>query len=103
MLSLGCSDVQDHFSKEPETMKLIIALTGLMLGTAAVAVAMRSDTTPVAGPATQPVNKMCAVESEHPIDVKHTYEYKGKLIGFCCGDCIPEFKKDPEKYMKNLK
>lgn len=82
-------------------MKMIIALVGLMLGTAAIAAAMRSDTT--AGPATQPVNKMCAVEQEHPIDPKQTYEYQGKLIGFCCEDCIPVFKKDPEKYMKNLK
>jgi YHS domain-containing protein len=29
--------------------------------------------------------------------------YQGKTIGFCCEDCIGDFKKDPEKYMKTLK
>jgi YHS domain-containing protein len=60
-----------------------------------------------ADPSTQeskkPVNKMCAVMPQDAVDPKITYEYKGKLIGFCCQDCIPEFKKDPEKYMKDLK
>ena len=32
-----------------------------------------------------------------------TVEYKGKRIGFCCASCIADFKKDPEKYMKDLK
>jgi YHS domain-containing protein len=32
-----------------------------------------------------------------------TYLYQGKVIGVCCEDCIPKFKKDPEKYMKGLK
>jgi YHS domain-containing protein len=54
-------------------------------------------------PSSQPVNKMCAVETDHEIDPKVTVEYKGKTIGFCCEDCPTEFKKDPEKYVKNLK
>ena len=58
------------------------------------------DTPP---PSTQPVNKMCAVERDHEIDPKVTVEYKGKTIGFCCEDCPAEFKKDPEKYVKDLK
>ena len=29
--------------------------------------------------------------------------YNGKVIGFCCPDCVDEFKKDPEKYMKTIK
>ena len=32
-----------------------------------------------------------------------TIVYDGKVIGFCCSDCPPEFNKDPEKYMKDLK
>jgi hypothetical protein len=28
--------------------------------------------------------------------------YKGQEIKFCCSDCPPKFKKDPEKYMKML-
>ena len=29
-------------------------------------------------------------------------DYEGKRIYFCCEGCIPEFQKDPEKYMKKL-
>ncbi|MBK1882778.1 hypothetical protein JIN85_10150 [Luteolibacter pohnpeiensis] len=29
--------------------------------------------------------------------------YKGQLIKFCCKHCLPDFKKDPEKFMAKLK
>ena len=64
---------------------------------------------PTTLPATQasasltPINKYCAVETGNEIDPAVTYLYKGKVIGFCCEDCIPKFKADPEKYMKDLK
>jgi YHS domain-containing protein len=88
-------------------MKLIAAMLGttIALGTAAVMAggdknADKSDK----APATQPINKFCAVEQENKIDPKGgTYVYKDKVIGFCCPDCIDEFKKDPEKYMKTIK
>ena len=51
----------------------------------------------------QPINKFCAVEKDHAVDPTVTYLYQGKVIGFCCDDCVPQFKKDPEKYMKDLK
>ena len=65
------------------------------------------------GPTTKPsttqakaktvANKFCAVEGKgHDVDPKVTYEYKGQLIGFCCSDCIDEFKKDPDKYVKKM-
>ncbi|MDD4955882.1 MAG: YHS domain-containing protein [Candidatus Omnitrophica bacterium] len=46
---------------------------------------------------------MCPVTGEK-IDekAKVTYEYKGKIYNFCCSACIPEFKKDPEKYIKKV-
>lgn len=50
-----------------------------------------------------PVNKKCPINPENDIDPKVTTVYEGKVIGFCCADCIPEFKKTPEKYMKDLK
>jgi len=28
--------------------------------------------------------------------------YQGQEIKFCCSDCPPKFKEDPEKYMKKL-
>lgn len=29
--------------------------------------------------------------------------FQGQEIKFCCPDCPPEFKKNPDKYMKKLK
>ena len=50
------------------------------------------------------INRFCAVQTENKIDPKgKTYVYNGKTIGFCCPDCIDEFKKNPEKYMATLK
>jgi len=66
-------------------------------------------TSPTTAPAPQPsasakpINKYCAVDRDNPVDPTVTYLYQGQVIGFCCDDCIPKFKKDPEKYMKDLK
>ena len=30
-------------------------------------------------------------------------DYKGERVYFCCEGCIPEFQKDPEKYIQKLK
>lgn len=61
-------------------------------------------TKPTTNPATRPadkkpVNKLCPVMDE-AIDLKITYEYKGKVYGLCCESCIDEFKADPEKFAK---
>jgi YHS domain-containing protein len=45
-----------------------------------------------------PFNKYCPVDPTSPIDPKVTYMYNGKLYGFCCKDCVAEFKKNPAKY-----
>ncbi|WP_312075222.1 YHS domain-containing protein [Chryseobacterium sp.] len=34
-------------------------------------------------------------------DMKDTAVYKGKTYGFCSSYCRDEFKKNPEKYVKN--
>lgn len=75
-----------------------VVLCGLLLAVAMVGIALAADDKPKG-----PVNKFCAVMPEHEIDPEVTFVYKDKKIGFCCADCIPEFKKDPEKYMKELK
>jgi YHS domain-containing protein len=36
-------------------------------------------------------------------DTDITYTYKGTVYRFCCPECIDEFKKDPEKYIKQMK
>src|SRR5689334_15410460 len=49
----------------------------------------------------KPINAKCPVQGED-IDPKVTTAYKGKTVAFCCESCIDEFKKDPEKYMKQI-
>ncbi len=45
--------------------------------------------------------KMCPVLG-NPIDKSVYVDYQGKRIYFCCAGCIPEFKKNPDKYMEKL-
>jgi YHS domain-containing protein len=51
----------------------------------------------------KPVNKKCPVEPEHEVDPTVTVTHRGKVVGFCCEDCVKTFKANPEKYMKKLK
>ena len=60
-------------------------------------------TQPATQPAAKPVNKFCAVDHDNEVDPKVTVVYKGMVIGFCCKDCIKDFEKDPDKYVKNMK
>lgn len=51
---------------------------------------------------TNVVNTNCPVMGE-PVSVKGgTYEYNGKVYGFCCPGCKGKFAKDPEKYLKKI-
>ena len=58
---------------------------------------------PTTAPSTQPVNQYCAVNHDEKIDPSVTTVYNGKVVGFCCPDCIPMFQKNPEKYLKDMK
>ncbi len=47
-------------------------------------------------------NKFCPVKGEEVDADVPTFEYQGKVIGFCCPGCDKKFQKDPETYLKNL-
>ncbi len=88
----------------------LIVAAGLFCGCFGVA-CLQAHARPAADPAptTQqavdptPVNKMCAVETDQPIDPKVTIVYNGKTYGFCCKDCLAKFNANPEKYAANAK
>ena len=44
---------------------------------------------------------MCPV-MEGKIDKKYYADYDGKRVYFCCSGCVGVFKKNPEKYIKDL-
>jgi YHS domain-containing protein len=50
-----------------------------------------------------PVNKHCAVERDNEVDARITIMHAGRTIGFCCKDCVKDFRKDPQKYLAGLK
>jgi YHS domain-containing protein len=90
-------------------MKLTIlcVAASVLIGGAIIVSAADKPKGPTTKPSTtqpsKPVNKWCAVEGkDHEIDPKVTVVYKGKTIGFCCKDCVEEFEKDPEKYVKKM-
>ena len=86
-------------------MKLaILAITcSITLGGYALAEsADKPNPTPPTTKKARPINKKCPVTGDD-VDTQITWEYKGKIIGFCCKDCIEPFQKDLEKYMKDLK
>ena len=50
-----------------------------------------------------PVNKKCPVSGEDVNTKGKTVVYKGKVVGFCCDDCIDLFNKNPDKYADKIK
>jgi YHS domain-containing protein len=76
------------------TAALLVTFTGSVLAIAA-------DSEPTTRPV--PINKMCPVMPEEEVNPKVTVDYQGKTIGFCCRDCVAEFKKDPAKYVEKMK
>lgn len=72
-----------------KTLVSVVLVLSLAISFSAVAFAKQPDQTkcPVLG---NSVNKNV-----------HT-DYNGKRIYFCCPPCIKEFKKNPEKYMKQF-
>ncbi len=88
-------------------MKRLVLCAAMMLLIAGCAQNTKPPTESSPVPATQasakPVNTHCAVHRGDEIAPKVTYLYQGKVIGFCCEKCVAEFKKDPDKYMKDLK
>ena len=87
---------------------ILSTIAACLIGGAAIVSAADKPKTPTTKPAAtqaaaKPVNKTCPVEGkDHEVDPKVTVVYKGKTIGFCCKDCVEEFEKDPDKFIKRL-
>ena len=75
------------------------ALVLVLLFSLVAATATQPATTQPAAP----VNKKCPVSGEDVNPKGKTVTYKGKVVGFCCDDCIEKFNKDPDKYADSLK
>jgi len=98
-------------------MLMLAAVLAVALG--AMAVGCKNEPAPKAGekaapksetpakadasatPAAEIAQKLCPVMG-NKIDPKIYVDYNGRRIYFCCAMCPPEFKKDPEKYIKKV-
>ncbi len=55
-----------------------------------------------AGEGIGPINSLCPVTTDEPIDDRFTVIYKDQKIGLCCRRCKTKFEADPERYVANL-
>jgi YHS domain-containing protein len=84
---------------------ILFATASFTVGAAAFAATNEQpaqQAAPATQPAAKPVNTVCPVSGD-PIDPTVTTTYQGKTVAFCCKDCIEDFQKNPDKYMKKLK
>jgi uncharacterized membrane protein len=78
------------------------------IGAALLAVALAPMPLLVAQDATrtadvpQPINAMCPVMTDEEVVPKHSLEWRGRTIGFCCRKCVARFGREPEAFLANL-
>lgn len=47
-------------------------------------------------------NIMCPVMPDVEVEDHWTTVYRGKVVRFCCNNCVESFRREPEKYVANL-
>lgn len=52
--------------------------------------------------AAAPVNSLCPVTTDEPVDSAITITYQGQEIAFCCQKCRRQFLADPQKFASQL-
>lgn len=52
--------------------------------------------------AAEPINRMCPVLTDEPVDPAYIVTWHGQAVGLCCARCVRQFTADPGKYAGNL-
>ena len=76
-----------------------IALCCFFFGSLALA---RQEEEPEGEALGPPINEMCPVMPEEPVDPEFTIRWEGRNIGLCCSTCRRKFLREPEKYLALL-
>ena len=50
----------------------------------------------------KPINRKCPLKPDVRIDPTCTVQYKGKLVGLCCTDCLAKWKKSPDAFFAKV-
>jgi len=61
-------------------------------------IAVAAGDVPIQGP----INQLCPVMPEEPVDSRFTLEFEGRKIGFCCEKCVAKFAANPQRYRDRL-
>jgi uncharacterized membrane protein len=54
------------------------------------------------GVAAEPINRMCPVLADEPVDPAFQTTWNGQVIGLCCARCVRQFTANPQLYAANL-
>ena len=87
--------------------RLFSVIACLVLSGAMLSAADKSEDgakkSPPAATRPAPVNKICPVDRNNPVDpLVPTVTYNGQVIGFCCEECIGRFNRHPEMFVKDM-
>ncbi len=88
--------------------RTLLTITTLALLAGGPALLRAADTNSPSGSANAPVKpyplNYCIVSGDKIGEMGKpiTTNYMGQQIIFCCPDCVKDFKKNPEKYIKKL-
>lgn len=74
----------------------------VMLALLVTTVRAQTPSPELAGEGGSPINTMCPVMTDEPIDPRFTVEYEGVTVGLCCRKCKTRFDNDPAAYIANL-
>ncbi|MCC6579265.1 MAG: hypothetical protein IT440_02405 [Phycisphaeraceae bacterium] len=84
-------------------LKHLLSIGSLTAAMTLGAVALGEEAKPA--PATQPYPLNVCIVSDEELGTMGdpvVLQYEGREIRFCCEHCVPDFKKDPQKYLKKL-
>lgn len=82
------------FSERLVNLSMMTCAAWLTVATTALAAS--------AVPTRNPVNQLCPVMPEEPVDSRFILEFKGRTIGFCCEKCVAKFQANPDRYRARL-
>ncbi len=54
------------------------------------------------GIAAEPINRMCPVLPDEPVDPVFQTTWNGQVVGLCCARCVRQFTANPQQYVANL-
>ncbi len=85
-----------------QQLRCIPVLVVLALAVLAHTALAQSPSLDSAGEGVAPVNAMCPVMTDEPVDTRFTAEYEGTTVGLCCRKCLTKFEADPELYLASI-